>query len=169
VLYQTELRPPCGERVSSAPGRTRTPNLRIRSPLPPGYLPGVLRVFRVCVSRMCHVRSSPHPWVAVNPWHILGYIKRVSCTRQRVRFGVRYATAHPEKTRRERHLRSSRPARRSTRDETSPCWSVQPWRGRSKCPAIAWSKYCQKPLGDINDLYWVLPVGTGCSVYGQSA
>jgi len=63
-------------------------------------------VFRVSVSRMCHVRSSPHPWVAVNPWHILGYIKRVSCTGQRVRFGVRYATAHPEKTRRERHLRS---------------------------------------------------------------
>jgi hypothetical protein len=33
VLYQAELRPPCGEQVSSAPGRTRTPNLRIRSPL----------------------------------------------------------------------------------------------------------------------------------------
>jgi hypothetical protein len=40
VLYQAELRPPCGEwarhspkRGGSAPGRTRTPNLRIRSPL----------------------------------------------------------------------------------------------------------------------------------------
>ncbi len=32
MLYQAELRPPC-ERVTRAPGRTRTPNLRIRSPL----------------------------------------------------------------------------------------------------------------------------------------
>lgn len=84
---------PNGQREGGGlapPGRTQTPNLGIRSPHPTAMLPGVFGGYSdVCVT------PASRPFWSVSPVNGFGLESR-------------YATAHPEKTRRERHLWSLR-------------------------------------------------------------